>query len=327
MPLNKVLTGLLLCLLCASCRYSHTHPEELWDITSRQRDSMTFAIEHHYTLNYNFCVKADSLTLLTHLPENLLHAPADTIKLYAGNEIVVANILKYPADSTTYWIKVARDQQTMGWIAEDVLLQNVVPCDPISEFIHAFSSRFVLGFVIMLGMGALFYLYRIIKRRKVYLVHLYDIHSFYPTLLCLLTASSAMLYGSLSSFAPETWLEFYYHPTLNPFGQPFILSAFLICIWMMLITSIAVVDDLRKQIPLEDAISYIVGLGCLCFIIYLILSLTIRIYIGYLIYGAYCYFSLRTYLRHYAMPYLCGKCGHPIRHLGRCPHCGTINKA
>ena len=29
MPLNKVLTGLLLCLLCASCRYSHTHPEEL----------------------------------------------------------------------------------------------------------------------------------------------------------------------------------------------------------------------------------------------------------------------------------------------------------
>ena len=138
MPLNKVLTGLLLCLLCASCRYSHTHPEELWDITSRQRDSMQFAIEHHYTLNYNFCVKADSLTLLTHLPENLLHAPADTIKLYAGNEIVVANILKYPADSTTYWIKVARDQQTMGWIAEEVLLQNVVPCDPISEFIHAF---------------------------------------------------------------------------------------------------------------------------------------------------------------------------------------------
>ena len=36
-----------------------------WDLTETQRDSINFAITHHYTVNYNFQVVADSLELLS----------------------------------------------------------------------------------------------------------------------------------------------------------------------------------------------------------------------------------------------------------------------
>lgn len=60
-------------------------------------------------------------------------------------------------------------------------------------------------------------LYRL-NRHDAYIVHFNDIDSFYPTLLCLLVASSATLYASIQMFGAETWRHFYYHPSLNPFA-------------------------------------------------------------------------------------------------------------
>ena len=42
-----------------------------------------------------------------------------------------------PADSVdSVWVKVARDQETMGWVHEKELLEKVVPVDSVSQFIH-----------------------------------------------------------------------------------------------------------------------------------------------------------------------------------------------
>ena len=38
-------------------------------ISERTMDSLSFFQKHHYTNNYNFVVRADSLTLLRQLPE------------------------------------------------------------------------------------------------------------------------------------------------------------------------------------------------------------------------------------------------------------------
>ena len=47
------------------------------------------------------------------------------------------------------WVKVARDQQLMGWIHEQDLLSSVVPNDPISRFIYLFSLRHLPFFVLV----------------------------------------------------------------------------------------------------------------------------------------------------------------------------------
>ena len=318
-----------------SCRYYHTEPNEHWDLTRQQRDSMAFSITHHYSLNYNFSIISDSLRLCSELPQPYIHngdihvtpIRTDTFTLHRDDKIVVADIVPVKTDSTSdYWIKVAHDQETMGWISETELLKSVVPCDPISRFIHAFNNRHILAFIAILGFGAATYIYRRIHRRRIYLVHLNDIHSIYPTLFCLFTATAATLYGCLQKFVPETWAEFYFYPTLNPFGQPFILSIFLTCVWLMLITAHAAIDDVRKQLHREEAVSYLFGLACTSLVLYLFFSLTIRIYIGLLCFPAYAIFAILMYLRHNTNPYYCGQCGQPLKHLGRCPHCGTINE-
>ena len=335
MPVNRLFVLLISAFCLLSCHYRHTEPSEHWDLTRQQRDSMAFAIKHHYSLNYNFIVVSDSIRLLSELPIQSTdpYEPAvartspDTFSVMRNENIVVADIVPVKSDSTEeYWIKVAHDQETMGWIPEKDLLLSAIPCDPISRFIHAFSNRHLLAFFIILGFAAGIHIYRLQHRQRIYMVHFNDIQSIYPTCFCLSTATAAMLYGSLQTFVPETWVEFYYHPTLNPFGQPFILSAFLTCVWLMLITGLAAIDDVRKQLRLEDAVSYLFSMACISFILYLFFTLTTHIYIGYPFFAAYAVLAVALCLRHNTAPYLCGNCGQPLKHLGRCPHCGAINK-
>jgi hypothetical protein len=312
-----------------SCRYHHTEVSENWDLTAEQRDSISFANTHHYTLNYNFTVSADSLILQANPPSNLPEEKVkDSLTIYRDEKLVVADILKISTDTTptTFWIKVARDQETMGWIPEATLLKNVIPCDPISQFIHAFSNKHLFALYILMGIAACFYIYRITLRKRIFIVHFNDIHSFYPTLFCLFTALAATLYGSIQKFVPDTWQEFYFYPTLNPFGQPFILWAFIVNVWLMLLSGIATVDDVLKQLSLSEAVTYLFGLVCTSLVLYIFFSLSIQIYIGYPCLLVYAAFAIRRYLHHDVMPYLCGHCGKPLHHLGRCPYCGTMNK-
>ena len=314
-------------VLLTACHYSHENPNEHWDMTNEQRDSLDFVNIHHFTLNYNFTIIDDSIRLRSNLPSDIPSLQLnDSVTVYQNDKVVVADIAKTSLDSTSYWIKIARDQQTMGWIPEAKLLRCVVPCDPISQFIHSFSNSHWLAFYLLIGIAAFVYLYRLIERKRLFMVHFNDIDSLYPALLCLLTAFAAVLYGTIQTFVPDTWVEYYFYPTLNPFGQPLIMGTFLCSVWLMLMCGLAAIDDIRKQLGRSAGVSYLFGLACICIVLYIFFSLTVQIYIGYLCFVAYVVYAVRQYLRHYTAPYLCGHCGKPLRRLGRCPFCGTMNE-
>ena len=82
---------------------------------------------------------------------------------------------------------------------------------------------------------------RKILKKNAHIVHFNDISSFYPTLLAVIVALSAAFYASIQLFAPETWREFYFHPSLNPFSQPLLLNIFLVLVWAMLIIGLATI--------------------------------------------------------------------------------------
>ena len=193
----------------------------------RMRDSVAFVAQHHYSENFNFLVKADSLTLIPREGDLI----TDTCHVYADDIIAVAEIKALPGDSIdSIWVKVARDQLTFGWIHEHDMLEAVSPDDPISEFIDFFSDAHLLIFLSFLVVVVSVYVYRKQISRQSKLVHFNDIASFYPTLLCLLVAVSATLYSSIQLFGPEKWRHFYYHPTLNPYAVPTSLGLFLVSV-------------------------------------------------------------------------------------------------
>lgn len=296
-------------------------------LTERQIDSISFASTHHYSQNYNFVVKADSINLLRQQPEEMLNGMmTDTLTVKHDEHIVVADIRIIPTDSIdSVWVQVARDQATFGWTHETSLLQSVVPDDPISQFISTFSDTHLLIFLIIISAISVAYLMRTIFRRNAKIVHFNDISSFYPTLLAVLVASAATFYSSIQLFAPDMWRHFYYHPTLNPFIVPPLLSVFLMSVWSLLIVGVAVVDVVRRHLSAADALLYLCGLAGVCAINYIVFSITTLYYIGYPLYAAYLYFAISIYLRRSRCAYLCGNCGSPMHDKGRCPVCGAEN--
>ena len=199
-----------------------------------------------------------------------------------------------PADTIdSVWVKVARDQLTFGWIHENELLAKVSPDDPISQFIDFFSDVHLLAFLAFCVVIVAAYGVRRLMRRGAKIVHFNDIPSFYPTTLCLLVASSAVLYSSIQLFGPESWRHFYYHPSLNPFGMPLHLGLFVSSVWAIVIVAIATVDDVTKHLPLGSAILYLGGLTAVCAVDYVIFSITTLYYIGYPLLIAYYIFALR----------------------------------
>ena len=163
------------------------------------------------------------------------------------------------------------------------------------------------------------------KRQNDYIVHFNDIDSIYPTLLALLVALAATLYASIQNFAPDVWQHFYFHPTLNPFSVPMVLSIFLVLVLAMLIVGLAVLDDIRRRLPLDDVITYLFGLVGVCAINYVVFSITTLYYVGYFLLVLYIYFALRQYFTHHYSSMICGYCGQEIHSKGKCPHCGAIN--
>ena len=322
------LIGVMAALLAfTSCYSNYGHRSVLTGYSERQRDSISFYDKHHYTNNYNFVVKSDSLVLLRQQPEELLsHFDTDSVVVYRHDNLVVADIRVLPADSVdSVWVQLARDQETFGWTHESTLLKKVEPDDPISQFISTFSDIHLLIFLGIIALMGSAYLMRKIAKKNAKIVHFNDIDSFYPTLLAILVASAATFYASIQLFAPETWRHFYFHPTLNPFTVPTILSIFLVSVWAMLIVALAVVDDVRKQMPLGEAVLYLCGLAGVCAIDYIVFSITTLYYIGYILWAAYIFFALQRYWFHARCCYVCGNCGAQLHRKGRCPYCGMWN--
>lgn len=315
-------------LLLSSCYNRGQLSPDAWDLTERQLDSISFYTTHHYTQNYNFQVRVDSVPLIVQLPvEAINEMPIDTLMVYRNDHIVVADITTVPVDTIdSIWVKVARDQQTFGWIHEHDMLLAVSPDDPISEFIDVFSDVHLLVFLTFVVAVVAAYIYRRQMRRQAHLVHFNDIASFYPTLLCLLVASSATLYSSIQLFDPEKWRHFYFNPTLNPFAVPLSLGLFLVSVWVILIVAIAVLDDVRRLLPFGEAVLYLLGLGATCAVAYIVFSVLTLYYIGYPLLVAYCVFALWSYFRRPRPRYQCGRCGGLLYHKGTCPHCGAMNE-
>lgn len=327
---NILNMGLLLLVVVygfLSCTYTHPDLSDQWDLTPQRRDSLYFARTHHYSLNFNFEVTADSLLLQRGFPSGG-HSweSEDSVFVYEADRLVVADFRFHPADSCdSVWVKVARDQQTMGWIHESELLSGAVPDDPISGFIHLFSNRHRIYFFALFCIGLVLQLYRMVRHRHFRLVHFNDVDSFYPTLLCLLVSGSAALYAGIQRFVPDTWEEFYFHPTLNPFGVPMVLTAFLLSVWLMLLTVLAAVDDVHRRLPWGEALPYLFGLVGVCMVLYLFFTVASYYYIGYLCLPLYWAFAWKTWDRRRGR-FLCGRCGARLHAKGLCPHCGANNE-
>lgn len=323
-----LLMAFLLIMTFGSC-YQHQRKTKVPSAFSeKQLDSLSFFSTHHYTNNYNFVVKTDSLVLLRSFPEEFIGGmQTDSFAVYRDAHLVVADIRMLPADSVdSVWVELANDTSAFGWTRESRLLKSVMPDDPISAFISAFSDAHV---IIFLGIIALFtacYLLWSIFRRKARIVHFNDITSFFPMLLCLNVAVSATLYASIQTYAPQMWQHFYFHPTLNPFSVPWVLGIFLMSVWSMLIIAIAALDDVRHQLPLGEALIYVGGLAAVCAVNYIVFSVTTLYYIGYILLVFYVYYAVRQYLRHNRAHFVCGRCGAKLHDKGICPHCGATNE-
>ena len=281
---------------------------DAWDLTSQQIDSISFYPTHHYTQNYNFVVTGDSLVVVAQQPEDMAvpevvavelessgpEQQKDSITLRKHEHLVVADIKTVPSDTIdSVWVKVARDQMTFGWIHESELLTKVSPDDPISQFIDFFSDAHLLVFLAFCVVVLAAYGVRRLLRKGAKIVHFNDIPSFYPAALCLLVATSAVIYSSIQVFGPESWRHFYYHPSLNPFALPLHLGLFVSSVWALVIVAIATVDDVMRHLPMGEAILYLGGLAAICAVDYVVFSVTTLYYIGYPLLIAYYYFSLK----------------------------------
>ena len=324
--LHSLFFSVAILSLCACYNRGQQTPDA-WDLTEQQLDSISFYTTHHYTQNYNFLVRVDSMPIIAQLPaEAISDMPVDTLLVYKADHLVVADITTVPVDTIdSVWVKVARDQLTAGWIHERDLLLAVSPDDPISEFIDFFSDAHLLIFLALVVVVVAAYVIRKLMRRQAKLVHFNDIVSFYPTLLCLLVAASATLYSSIQLFAPEKWRHFYYHPTLNPYAVPLLLGVFLVLVWSLLIVAIAVLDDVHRQLPFGEMILYMLGLGATCAVVYVVFSVFTLYYIGYPLFFAYVVFALWRYFSQPRPRYQCGRCGGLLYKKGTCPHCGALN--
>lgn len=189
-----------------------------------------------FGINYNFLVKADSLHLLSQQPEEMMSSlPIDTFAVYKDDLLVVADIRTIPTDPVdSVWVQLAKDQDTFGWIRKSELITQVVPDDPISQFISICSDGMMHLFFIMM-LGLVFWLcYKAIKNKW--------IDTIYPSILAGSLGSAFALWAILKLFARDLWDSYYYFPTINPFSAPLLLKLFLISIWIFLISALATID-------------------------------------------------------------------------------------
>jgi putative protease len=260
----------------------------LVSLSVQQMDSLVFRLTHHYSENFNFVVQADSLMLLPREGD----IRQDTSWVYEGELMVVA-AATHQAD--TVWVKVARDQQTMGWIAEQQLLRGASPSDPISRWLYWLSGSRGIWMSLLAAVGLVAILLRRGLQQRLQLQRFEEIDSPYPLLFIVLVAVMASVYASVQNFVPEYWQEYYFHPSLNPLVLPPVMALLVVLFWLLVITFIAVVDEVYRLIGLLHAPAYILELVGIGMIVYLVFSWTTLFYIGYPLLPAFLCLCYRRY--------------------------------
>lgn len=310
--------GVICLLLCVTACHYRTSLSSTGE--RNPNDSVVKVVrERPYALNSNFRVTVDTLWL-HQLP--LL----DSIPVKEGDELVVAEITaRKEMEGDSVWVKVARDQETIGWVPERQLLSHIVPVDPISRCIHLFSNSHALPFFLVLAVFFLCFVYRALRRKQIKLIWLNDIDSVFPITLSWLMAAAATLYNSMQHFVPETWERYYYDPSLNPFDLPFVLGLFVLSVFLILLLGVALLDDLFHQTTMEVAFFYLLGLASCCIFLYIFFTY-LWVYLAYLAFIAYSVWCVRRLRKANSYPYACGACGAKMRSKGICPHCGALNE-
>lgn len=310
--------GVICLLLCVTACHYRTSLSSTGE--RNPNDSVVKVVrERPYALNSNFRVTADTLWL-HQLP--LL----DSIPVREGDELVVAEITaRKEMEGDSVWVKVARDQETIGWVPERQLLSHIVPVDPISRCIHLFSNSHALPFFLVLAVFFLCFVYRALRRKQIKLIWLNDIDSVFPITLSWLMAAAATLYNSMQHFVPETWERYYYDPSLNPFDLPFVLGLFVLSVFLILLLGVALLDDLFHQTTMEVAFFYLLGLASCCIFLYIFFTY-LWVYLAYVAFIAYSVWCVRRLRKSNSYPYACGACGAKMRSKGICPHCGALNE-
>lgn len=302
-------------------------------LTPQQVDSVVFRLTHHYGPNFNFELKADSMILVPREGDLI----QDTCVVRNKDLLVVAQIKRIEAsDSTmedTFLIKVAHDQTTMGWVKESELLENAVPDDPISQLIDFMTGSRAIWMSSFLGFGVIAFFFRKMRKQKMPInlsdlkvVDLIEMDSFYPPLLLILVACVAALYASVQNFVPEFWQEYYFHPTMNPLLLPPIMAVLVTLVWLTLIVIVAVVIEVYNNFYSFRGIIYLFEIAGLCMLVYLLISWTILIYVGYLLLPILIAYLIYYYFKYIRCTMTCGHCGRKIREKGICKHCGAINE-
>ncbi len=316
MRLIRYVIGLLGVIFCiTACHYPASFPLQ----KGKGADSLYLNTPRLYALNSNFEVTADSLWLYQ-LPFT------DSVKVFRGDRLVVAEFSVHRQEKEdSVWVKVARDQETIGWLFERTLLKNIVPVDPISKCIHWFSNTHTVVFFIIVGLFFLWTVLKAVRKKQIKLLGLNDIDSVFPIVLSWLLSSSAVLYNSILHFVPQTWMQYYYNPTLNPFELPFILGLFIVCVGMIGLVGIAMLDDLFHQATLEISFFYLVGFISCCIFLYIFFTY-IWVYLAYLCWISYTVLCITRLRKSNSYPYACGACGAKMRAKGICPHCGALNQ-
>ncbi len=286
------------------------------------KDSLAYLHKYHYTFNTNFEVSVDSLRLVC------LPIQGDSVTIRKGDRVVVADFAIHPNDTKdTLWVKLAHSEETQGWIQSKDIVRYFIPTDSISQFIHFFSDTHTVYFITILMLFTVAYFLRLVLRKRISLVFFQDIDSLYPIFLCFLMAFAATLYETMQKFTPDTWQHYYFNPTLSPFHVPLILSIFLLSLWLFIIISVAVLDDILRQLRLSSSIFYLLGLLASCVFCYFFFIIATSIYIGYLFLLIFFFiFCKRIFSGARVYHYRCGKCGQKIKEKGVCPHCGAINE-
>ena len=241
----------------------------------------------------------DSIHLMRQQPEELVSGlSVDSFSVKKNQLLVVTDIRMVPQDSLdSVWVQLATEDNRFGWSRESRLLPQVVPDDPISEFIMTFSNVHLLIFLVVIVVITLAYLVRKVFHSNAKIVHFNDIDSPYPLALVLLVSISAAFYAWIQTFEPEIWRQFYFHPSLNPFAVPKVLGVFLALVWSILIVGLACVDEVYHRLPFGEALLYLGGLAGVCALDYIIFSVSTLYYIGYILLVAYIWFAVKSYRR------------------------------
>ena len=136
---------------------------------------------------------------------------------------------------------------------------------------------------------------------------------------------------SLASFvSPLVFTYYVAHPmSFAPEGLPWIslyyLFGFILVAMLLVVLIIATLDEVFSLLPVPEAMLYLFSLSGVCVACYMIFSLSVLGWVGYVLYGFLAVVFVWRYLRCFSAHCVCGKCGARMHSKGRCTRCKTVN--